>query len=211
MERELVLRAKRDPEAFGVLFDYYYPMISRFVYKRVGSLELSKDITSEIFYQALKNLWRFRFMNRPFKAWLFKIAVAQIAQYYRRREKYREFPLEEAHIIRADRSMEADFEIKEQEDRVESQERFQRVHCALSRLPTLQHTIVTLRYFENKKIKEISEILGIKENTIKSHIRRALARLAPIIDFSNNKSSNEYVQEKTNRHESLFASDRAVA
>jgi len=38
-------------------------------------------------------------------------------------------------------------------------------------------TVLTLRYFEDKSIKEISEILEMSENTVKTHIRRGLMQL----------------------------------
>ena len=34
-ERELVERAKEDPDAFGALYDRYFPQIYRFAYSRV--------------------------------------------------------------------------------------------------------------------------------------------------------------------------------
>lgn len=44
---------------------------------------------------------------------------------------------------------------------------------ALSNLNEKERSCVLLFYMEDKSIKEISLITGIKENTIKSHLSRA--------------------------------------
>lgn len=196
LEKELVKKAKKDPEAFGQIFDYYYPFICRFVYKRVGSVEVAQDITSETFFQALKNLWRFKFMNRPFKSWLFRIAVVQIAQYYRKKGKTYEMTLEFAPELVAHDTMNSDHELKKDHDSEDAKEMFQEIHEALLKLSDIQHTVMVLKYFEKKKIKEISDILNIKENTIKSHLRRGLNKLEKILSKSKNLSLHEYVRQR---------------
>ena len=42
-ERDLVERAKQDPEAFGALYDRYFPQIYRFAYSRVRDQSLADD------------------------------------------------------------------------------------------------------------------------------------------------------------------------
>src|SRR4026209_143759 len=84
-EEVIVLQAKTDPEAFGRLYDAYYQPIFGFLYKRTGNAEVPKDLTSETFFQALKNIRRYEQRGKPFKAWLYAIAVAQAGTYFRQR------------------------------------------------------------------------------------------------------------------------------
>ena len=42
--------------------------------------------------------------------------------------------------------------------------------------------VLTLRYFENKQIKEISEILGKREGTVKSLLHRGLEKLRRLME-----------------------------
>ena len=44
-------------------------------------------------------------------------------------------------------------------------------------MPVKYQEVIALKYFEEKSIKEISEILGKKEGTIKSLISRGLQKL----------------------------------
>ena len=55
-EKNIVKKARKDPEAFGRLFDEYYPKILGYSLRRVADVNLAKDITSEVFYKAFKNL-----------------------------------------------------------------------------------------------------------------------------------------------------------
>ena len=53
-----------------------------------------------------------------------------------------------------------------------------RVRAAVDRLPAGQRLALTLQYFEDMRYEEISEVMGIPLNTVKSHIRRGKAALA---------------------------------
>jgi len=59
-EKELIKRAKQDPEVFAELYDQYYSKIFGYVLKRTANLEIAQDIVSETFFKALKKLWQFR-------------------------------------------------------------------------------------------------------------------------------------------------------
>jgi RNA polymerase sigma-70 factor (ECF subfamily) len=73
-ERELVERAKSNREAFGELYDQYYSRIFGYVLKRTANIEVAEDVTSEVFFKALKNLRQFRWRGVPFSSWLYRIA-----------------------------------------------------------------------------------------------------------------------------------------
>jgi RNA polymerase sigma-70 factor, ECF subfamily len=183
-EKQLILRAKNDPEAFGVLYDRYYPHIFRFVLSRTGNYELAQDLTAETFFQALKSIWRFRLRNRPFKAWLYKIAVTQVAGFYRKKSKYCELSIDESpEIINRPSVEKSSRELPEVESLKLAE--FKQVHTLLSKLKPIQHDVVILRYFEEKSLEEISTILDIKINTIKSHLRRSLVELRKLLANNN--------------------------
>ncbi|MGI8481118.1 MAG: RNA polymerase sigma factor, partial [Chthoniobacterales bacterium] len=83
-EQELVDRAKTDPQAFGILFDRYYPAIFGYVLRRVGKWNDAQDISSEVFLKAYKALWRYRWTGVAFSSWLYRIATNEIGMYFRR-------------------------------------------------------------------------------------------------------------------------------
>src|SRR2546423_9720642 len=82
-ERELVERAKLDPDAFGALYDRYFPQIYRFAYSRVRDQSLAEDVTSEVFFKALRNIKRYTYSGHPFSSWLYQITLNAVADHYR--------------------------------------------------------------------------------------------------------------------------------
>src|SRR5439155_24805163 len=82
-EQALVERAKRDPSAFGELYDRHFLQIYRFVYSRVRDQATAEDVTSEVFMKALRSIGRYQDTGRPFSAWLYQIAVNAVADSFR--------------------------------------------------------------------------------------------------------------------------------
>ncbi|MEK7681049.1 MAG: RNA polymerase sigma factor [Patescibacteria group bacterium] len=177
-EKELIKQAQKDPEVFGRIFDEYYSKIFGFILKRTGNLEIAQDITSETFFKALKKLWQFQWRNAPFSSWLYKIAVNEI-NYFFRKGKYKtvslEFLQERGFDPTASRNPQA--ELIEAEEKLKQHKDFLICREQIGRLGIKYQEVVTLRFFEKKQIKEISEILGKAEGTVKSLLHRGLEKL----------------------------------
>ena len=178
-EKELVRQAQKAPDAFAQLYDQYYPKIFGYVMRRTANLEAAQDITSETFFNALRKLWQFQWRNISFSSWLYKIATNEINQYFRKAEYKKSISLEElqeqgfelisSHDPESE-LIEAQEELKQHQDFLEIQEK-------IVRLPAKYQEVIALRFFEQKQIKEIGEILGKKEGTIKSLLHRAVEKL----------------------------------
>ncbi len=177
-EQEVIANAKENPEAFGRLYDVYYQPIFGFMYSRTGNAELAKDLTSETFFQALKNLHKYKYQKgKKFKSWLFAIGVAQVGNYYRNRSKYLEVTTEDAPEIVARDSFRPDVAAKMGEDEKELEFKVELLCKLLKKLNQKQQNILTLRFFSKMTVPEISLVIGMKEGTIKSHIHRAVKKL----------------------------------
>lgn len=173
-EKELIEMAKKDPQAFADLYDDCYPKIFGYILKRVANLEIAQDVTSETFFKALKNLRKFHWRNIPFSAWLYRIANNEIANYFRK-NKYKLVSLDKvpepvAFSNPSTEILKAEQEIKKHQDFLKIQEK-------ISKLSIRYQEVITLRFFEKKRTKEIAQILGKKEGTIKSLLHRGLEKL----------------------------------
>jgi len=178
-ERELVRQAQKSPDAFAELYDQYYPKIFGYVLRRTANLETAQDITSETFLKALKKLWQFQWRNISFSPWIYKIATNEVSQYFRKAEYRKSISLEELqeqgfellspHDPESE-LIEAQEKLKQHQDFLEIQER-------IVRLPAKYQEVIALRFFEKRQIKEIAEILGKREGTIKSLLHRAVEKL----------------------------------
>ena len=175
-EKELVERAQSDADAFGELYDQYYSQIFGYVLRRTASIEIAQDITSEVFFKALKNLEKFRWRGVSFSSWLYRIATNEIANYFRSNKRRTSSLAEVSNSISlSDPSAEAEF--LQAEEELKRHEDFLILHEGISRLPVRYQEVITLRYFENKQLKEIGEILGKRAGTVKSLLHRGLERL----------------------------------
>jgi len=180
-EKELVERAKSDSGAFGELYDQYYSQIFGYVLRRTAHIEIAEDVTSEVFFKALKNLKQFRWREVPFSSWLYRIATHEIANYFRE-NKHQPLSLEEVSNSISSSSASAEAELLEAEAELKRHEEYLALHANISKLSIKYQEVITLRFFENKQLKEIGEILGKREGTIKSLVHRGLEKLRELME-----------------------------
>ncbi len=166
-----VEKAKKDPAAFGALYEKYYRHIFVFVYRRTGKEELTADLVSQIFVKAMVNIQKYEFKGLPFSSWLFRIAHNEIISFYRKSDRERVVSLEQVNLAAIIS------EIKE-EEKTEDET------ILLQSIPELDEDavhLIELRYFEQRPFNEVGEILGITENNAKVKLYRILDKLKEII------------------------------
>ena len=163
-EDDLVERAKVDPSAFGELYDHYVGQIHRFVYSRLRDQDLAEDVTSEVFFKALRAIHRYKPSGHPFSAWLYQISVNAIADHYRSRRP--EQDIDDAVGVSSGAAP-----IDEQ---VARRDEAARVWAAIESLPAAQRTALTLKLGEDLKLAQIGEIMGKSEGAIKLLIHRGM-------------------------------------
>ncbi|MBI5122395.1 sigma-70 family RNA polymerase sigma factor [Candidatus Roizmanbacteria bacterium] len=178
-EKTLIEKAKNDPQAFGQLYSIYYSRILNYVIHRTASVATAQDITSEVFYKVMTQLHRFQWRDIPFSVWVYKIASNEVANSFRSKEKKfysLEWLTEKKHFEPVGVN-DLEQEIVEAEEDVFKHHNFIKVHTQLLNLPLLYQEVIVLRFFEKKKIAEISEITGKNINTIKSLLARGIVKL----------------------------------
>jgi RNA polymerase sigma-70 factor (ECF subfamily) len=180
-ERELVKKAKNNTEAFGELYDQYYSQIFGYVLKRTANIEAAEDVTSEAFFKALKNLGQFRWRGVPFSSWLYRIATNEIANYFRKSKPWQS-SLEEVSTSRNFSDPSAETEFLQAETELRRHEEFLALHEGISKLKLKYQEVIVLRFFEDKQLKEIGEILGKREGTVKSLLHRGLEKLRKLTE-----------------------------
>jgi len=179
MDEQLVTAAKDDPEAFGRLYDKYYPQIFRYIYHRTLDLQLTEDLTSNTFFAALRHIGRFKWKRIPFGAWLYRIATNEVYMYCRKKRPPMislDAPDEKQQLI--DSLETADTDVDENLVRLEE---YAMLHKAILTLKPKYQTVITLRFFEDKTITQISAITGAREGTVKSQLHRAIEQLREIL------------------------------
>jgi RNA polymerase sigma-70 factor (ECF subfamily) len=187
-EKVLIEQAKSDPEMFGKLYDQYYLQIFRYILKRIARVEVAQDVTSTVFWKALNNIQKFHWNGVPFSAWLYRIANNEIVNHFRKNGQRQEEVEKFVNSVEL-ASPSPESELLEAEAKLQKYEKFLILHQSIERLPFRYQEVIVLRYFENKHIHEICEILGKREGTVKSLLHRGLVKLRDLV------TSNATLQE----------------
>lgn len=166
-ERDIIERSRKDPAAFGELYETYFDRIFNFVYRQTDDEELAGDLCSQTFINALNSLSRYEFRGIPFSAWLYRIARNEINKHYRKNKRKNVFSIEEVKVR----------ELIERSDETWDDELVQKLVNFMKDLPTDMLQVLELRFFEDKDFKDIAFILDITESGAKMRTYRALDKL----------------------------------
>ncbi|NLL90333.1 MAG: RNA polymerase sigma factor [Dehalococcoidales bacterium] len=181
LEKELIQRAKNNTDAFAELYKEYYDRIFGYVLKRTADIIITQDITSEVFIKALENIKYFHWKGISFSNWLYQIANHEIINGHRKAKQSLILFEELKHVpLELEKSLEA--ETIEAEEQLKQHQQFLAIHKSIANLPVKYQEVIVLRFFEKKQVKEIGEILGKREGTIRSLIHRGLKKLKEILE-----------------------------
>jgi RNA polymerase sigma-70 factor (ECF subfamily) len=184
-EKDLVQRARNDSSAFGELYEMYYSRIFGYALRRTANFQTAQDVTSEVFFKGLKGIRKFHWREAAFSSWLYGIASNEIADGYQRNGR-------EAKYLETMRVPPFSAEIASAKAELERHDDYLALQQAISRLPPRYQEPIALKYFEDKKIREIADIMGRPEGTVKSLLHRGLARLAALLGDDPGEDRDEH-------------------
>lgn len=155
----LVRRAIRgDDGAFGELMEHYKVYLYKVAYCHCKNQENALDAVQECVTAAYLHI---RKVHSPqyFRTWLTRILINVIQKEQKKAALRAEVPYEE------------NWETKDQEGMM-PEERMDLYH-AIDELPQKYRSIIILKYFNDFKISEISQVMEMPEGTVKSFLNRA--------------------------------------
>jgi RNA polymerase sigma-70 factor, ECF subfamily len=167
-ELQLVELAQRDPDQFKVLYERYFKRIFVFVHHRVNDKALTADITSQVFLKALINLKKYKFQGVPFSAWLFRIALNECYDFFRKSKRMRYVSIEDDALNELHEELIADTSIEDL---------LQKLPLILEKLNADELHLLELRFFEQRPFKEVAEILEITDTYAKVKVYRLLEKV----------------------------------
>jgi RNA polymerase sigma-70 factor, ECF subfamily len=175
-EQDIISICQREPKAFGILFDEYYNQIFGYIHRRVLDWDASEDITAEVFMKAFMNITNYRWLGISIAAWFYRIATNEINMYFRK-DKKAPISLAELSVNQNFDYSETNQDILENDLLLQQHEDFLQVQKHLKNLDIKYQEVIALRFFEDKSIREIGEILNKNEGTIKSLLSRGLEKI----------------------------------
>lgn len=147
-------------------------------YRFTGKDSEAQDLTQDVFLRVFKSVKSFRAGEGSFAVWLTRLTRNLLIDHYRRTK-----------MERATDSIEEQLPMLEEKTALESRtdailagrEASEALQSALAKLsPELRETVI-LRDLQELEYREVAEILGVPEGTVKSRLNRGRAELARIL------------------------------
>lgn len=146
-----------DGDAFEALVEKYYKIIFRLAQKILKNYDDAEEITQSVFVKAYENLNKYN-PKYKFFSWLYRITVNETLNY----SKKRSYTEEISESITND---------EDTPDQVYNRKELgEKIQDALMELDMLYRLPVVLKHFLNYSYKELSDLLGIPEKTVKSRL-----------------------------------------
>jgi len=138
---------------FSAFYREWFAPMSRLAFLLVGDRHVAEEVAQDAFAKVLQ---RWDTLDEP-AAYLRTSVVNRSRDVHRRKRLVGRLAL----VARRDRVDDAPDPLWD----------------ALSRLPTGQRAALVLRFYEDLPVREVAELLGVREGTVKSLVHRGLARL----------------------------------
>ena len=177
MERtdELLMEAYRDGDqsAFPPLVHRYKNLLYGYLMRMVNNSELAEDCFQETFLRVHRKAHTYR-SGAKFKSWLYTIATRIAIDRLRRSNRHPQTDsIEETEPVQTDAHDPA-------EDAARNELRTV-VQTAIETLPPKQRVALVLTYYQGHSYPEVAEIMGCSLGTVKTHMSRALKKLATLL------------------------------
>jgi RNA polymerase sigma-70 factor (ECF subfamily) len=161
-----------DRRAFTLLVQHETRSVYQSVYRVLGRAADAEDVTQEAFVAAFRSIRTYRGEGSP-RAWLLRIATRLAFRRLAQRRESVELDLVGEERL-ADRTTEP-------ARAVVAAERQRAIRAAITSLPEPYREVVALRFLADLSLADVAEATGRPLNTVKTHLRRGLERLRPIL------------------------------
>jgi len=167
---DIIERAKKgDESAFQQIVEKYKTQVASIAYKMVGDYEDAKDISQIVFVKTYQNLVNFD-TTRKLSTWLYRITINASIDFIRKHKKHKHELLDNIFG-----------ELKEKKQDVEKI--YQRnlikwaIKDSMGVLNPRQKAVFVLRDLEGLDIKEVAQITGMPQATVRWYLHRARSKL----------------------------------
>lgn len=163
---------KGDVRAFRELYDAYAAAMYNICVRMTSNMSDAEDTLQEAFIQVHKNIHKLE-REHSVSAWIKRIVVNHCLNTLRKKKVYFE-DVDEVEVMTEDGIDEAQFTWT-----------VAAVKSAIHGLPQGYRTVLNLYLFEEYSHREIAEMLGITESTVKTQYMRAKEKVRQIVKQQN--------------------------
>lgn len=180
-DAQLLARASREPELFGVVFDRHFATIHRYLERRVGR-DGADELSGEVFRIAFEQRLRFRPVHESALPWLYGLATNLTLKRWRGETREARAV---ARLEIVSQNGHGD-DLEGSDERVTAAAARAQVLDALAQLPAGDRDVVVLVAWEELTYEEVAAALDIPLGTVRSRLNRARRTLRELLaDFGN--------------------------
>lgn len=153
-------------EQFTELYETYVQKIYSFVFHKTLHKETAEDLTSDIFLKAIDKIQSFNPKKASFQTWLFTLARNTVVDFWRSQREHKN--IDDIWDLDALEDLESDADKKLLHEKL---------HTHLQKISAKQREVLMLRYWQDLSFKEIAEITGQSEASLKMSVSRSIKKL----------------------------------
>jgi RNA polymerase sigma factor (sigma-70 family) len=169
----LLVRARREPELFGVFYDHTHRAVLRYFLRLTGSPHVAAELTAETYAQALAGLHRYDPRRGSGATWLFAIAGHQFHRYLRRGDVDRRYRTRMG-ITTAPTTID---DLERVLELADAAEHMAHLRVALDQLSVGVRAAVELRVGHDLPYAEVAARLGCTEGSARVRVARGMRQL----------------------------------
>jgi RNA polymerase sigma-70 factor (ECF subfamily) len=163
LKQKLWPKSKHNNLVFKTVYQQHYPQVLAIAKSLTNSSNEAEDITQEVFIAVIKSLPKFK-GESTLSTWLYRI-TCRIAQRHMIKNKNSDAPLTDE--INDSQKTNDDVQLSAVE-----------INQAISKLPLMQRTILSLICFAGLSHQQVAEILDVPVGTVWSRLHQARKVLA---------------------------------
>lgn len=151
-----------DSSVIDEVVDQYKNQLFGFIVRMVNDYDIAEDVFQETWIKVIRNIHSFR-GDAKFSTWLFQIARNVYRDALRKRRGIHYLSLDDIDEL-----------ISESEATLIKNDEIEQAQMIITALPGKMKETVVLRYYHDLSIKEIADVLGCSEGTVKSRLFRGI-------------------------------------
>ena len=178
-EREIIVEACRgNVAAFDHIVQLWERPLFNYLRRFFDRKEDAQDVTQETFLKVYRGLHSYN-QAKKFSTWLFTIATHTAYDWLRKKRRFPEsLSIDDGQY--SSETIEDPRSYNIIEDRID-------IDTALKELRPEYRAVLLLYYYQSLTYEEMTEILALPLNTVKTHLRRAKEALKNAFDEARNK------------------------
>lgn len=178
-----------DTNAFSILVDHYKDLVFTLALRMLKNREEAEEVAQDTFIKAFKSLDTFKGESK-FSTWIYRVAYnTSLDRIKKNRKHLNDVEINEftAHQVKT---------IDTALDRLEAKEREEAIQRCINKLPSQDSFLLTLYYFDDLSLDDMSKVVDMTANAIKVKLFRCRKKLASILKAELEPEIIEYYERE---------------